>query len=151
MRVTGRRQLRPLLDDLLQSEWFLSVRDATNGSPEFALVIRLNPDRAGLWQTNLANILESWTGLSAEKIRGGWELKKHLPPDLIRFVRAGDWVVFGWGQDELPLNNALVRRVSRKSVPRHRKGLLVERGRGLGAVGARVFIVGGNEFSGDAI
>ena len=110
-------RLRPLFDDLLQSEWFLNVHDATNGSPEFALVIRLNSNRAGLWQTNLANVLESWTGLSAEKIRGGWELKKHLPPDLIRFVRAGDSVVFGWGQDELPLNDELVRRVSAEKRP----------------------------------
>ena len=110
-------RLRPLFDDLLQSEWVLNVRDATNGSPEFALVIRLNSNRAGLWQTNLANVLESWTGLSAEKIRGGWELKKHLPPNLIRFVRAGDWVVFGWGQDELPLNDELVRRVSAEKRP----------------------------------
>lgn len=110
-------RLRPLLDDLLQSEWFLAVRDTTNGSPEFALAIRLNSNRAQLWQTNLANVLESWTGLSAEKNRDGWELKKHLPPDLIRFVRAGDWVVFGWGQDELPLNDALVRRVFAEKRP----------------------------------
>lgn len=110
-------QLRPLFDDLPQSEWFLDVRAATNGSPEFALVIHLNSDRARLWQTNLANVLESWTGLSTEKIRDGWELKKHLPPDLIRFVRAGDWVVFGWGQDKLPLNDALVRRVLAEKRP----------------------------------
>ena len=110
-------QLRPLLDDLQQSEWFLDVRDATNGSPEFALVIHLNSGRARLWQTNLANVLESWTGLSTEKIRDGWELKKHLPPDLIRFVHAGDWVVFGWGQDELPLNDGLVRRVLAEKRP----------------------------------
>jgi hypothetical protein len=110
-------QLRPLFDDLPQSEWFLDVRDATNGSPEFALVIHLNSDRARLWQTNLANVLESWTGLSTEKIRDGWKLKKHLPPNLIRFVRAGDWVVFGWGQDELPLNDGLVRRVLAEKRP----------------------------------
>ena len=110
-------RLRPLLDDLLQSEWFLAVRDTTNGSPEFALAIRLNPDRVQLWQTNLANVLESWTELSAKKNQDGWELKKHLPPDLIRFVRAGDWGVFGWGQDELPLNDALVRRVLAEKRP----------------------------------
>ena len=113
----GAAQLRPLLDDLLKSEWILEVRDATNGSPEFALAIRLNANRAQLWQTNLANVLESWTGLSAKKNRGGWELQKHLPPDLIHFVRVGDWVVFGWGQDELPLNDALVRRVLAEKPP----------------------------------
>jgi hypothetical protein len=113
----GSAQLRPLLDDLLQSEWLLEVRDATNGSPELALAIRLNPNRAQLWQTNLANVFESWTELSVKKNRDGWELKKHLPPNLIRFVRAGNWVVFGWGQDELPLNDALVRRVLAEKRP----------------------------------
>src|SRR5208282_6045767 len=41
--------LRPLLDDLLKSEWFLEVRDTTNGAPETALAIRLNTARAQLW------------------------------------------------------------------------------------------------------
>jgi hypothetical protein len=113
----GAGQLRPLLDDLLDAEWFLQIRDATNGSPEFALAIRLNAGRAQLWQTNLGNVLEAWTVMSMEKIQNGWELKKHLPPNLIRFVRVGDWVVFGLGQDKLPLNDELVRRVLAEKRP----------------------------------
>ena len=113
----GTGQLRPLLDDLLGAEWFLQIRDATNGSPEFALAIRLNAGRAQLWQTNFGNVLEAWTVMSVEKIRNGWELKKHRPPNLIRFVRVGDWVVFGWGQDKLPLNDELVRRVLAEKRP----------------------------------
>jgi hypothetical protein len=113
----GAAQLRPLLDDLLSAEWFLQLRDATNGSPEFALAIRLNAGRAQLWQTNLGNVLETWTEMSVEKIRNGWELKKHLPPNLIRFVRAGDWVVFGGGQDKLPLSEELVRRILAEKRP----------------------------------
>jgi hypothetical protein len=113
----GAAQLRPLLDDLLSAEWFLQIRDATNGSPEFALAIRLDAARAQLWQTNLGNVLEAWTGMSVEKKPNGWELKKHLPPNLIRFVRAGDWVVFGWGQDKLPLNDELVRRILAEKRP----------------------------------
>jgi hypothetical protein len=107
----GAGQLRPLLDDLLSAEWFLQIRDATNGSPEFALAIRLDAGRAQLWQTNLGNVLEAWTVMPVEKKQNGWKLKKHLPPNLIQFVRAGDWVVFGWGQDNLLLNDELVRRV----------------------------------------
>ncbi|MGO9586035.1 MAG: hypothetical protein ACLP2Y_07565 [Limisphaerales bacterium] len=110
-------QFRPLFDDLLGAEWFLQIRDATNGSPEFALAIRLNAGRAQLWQTNLGNVLEAWTGMSVEKNPNGWELKKHLPPNLIRFVRVGDWVVFGWGQNKLPLNDELVRRVAAEKRP----------------------------------
>jgi hypothetical protein len=113
----GAGQLRPLLDDLLGAEWFLQIRDATNGSPEIALAIRLNAGRAQLWQTNLGNVLETWTEMSVEKIRNGWELKKHRPPNLIRCVRVGDWVVFGWGQDKLLLNDELVRRVLAEKRP----------------------------------
>ena len=113
----GAGQLRPLLDDLLGAEWFLQIRDATNGSPEFALAIRLNAGRAQLWQTNLENVLETWTMMSVEKIPNGWELKKHRPPNLIRFVRAGDWVVFGLGQDKLRLHDELVRRVRAEKRP----------------------------------
>lgn len=113
----GAGQLRPLLDDLLGAEWFLQIRDATNGAPEFALAIRLNAGRAQLWQANLKGVLEAWTGMSVAKTPNGWELKKHLPPNLIRFVRVGDWAVFGWGQDKLLLNDELVRRVLAEKRP----------------------------------
>jgi hypothetical protein len=110
-------RLRPLLDDLLRAEWFLQIRAATNGSPEFALAVYLDENRAQLWRTNLANVLESWTEMSVEKIHDGWQMKKHVPPDLIRFVRAGDWVVLGCGQDELPLYDEIVRRVLAEKRP----------------------------------
>jgi hypothetical protein len=114
----GAARFRPLLDDLLGGEWFLEIRDATNGSPEFALAIRLDAGRAQLWSTNLATIMQLWTGLPvAQDQSGGWELKKHHPPDLIRFARAGDWVVFGGGQDKLPVNDELVWRILAEKRP----------------------------------
>ena len=114
----GAAQFRPLLDDLLSAEWFLQVRDSTNGSPEYALAIRLNADRAQLWRTNLATVMQLWTGIPvAQDQPGNWELKKHQPPNLIRFVRAGDWVVFGCGQDKLPVNDELVRRILAEKRP----------------------------------
>jgi hypothetical protein len=114
----GAAQFRPLLDDLLSAEWFLQVRDATNGSPEYALAIRLNAGRAQLWRTNLATVMQMWTGIPVTQDQpGNWELKKHLPPNLIRFVRVGDWVVFGCGQDKLPVNDELVRRVLAEKRP----------------------------------
>lgn len=110
-------RFRPLLDDLLSNEWLLEVRDATNGSPEFGLAIHLNDAHAQLWQTNLADALETWTKLPAEKIPSGWQLKKHLPPNLIRLARIGDWVVLGCGQDELPLNNEIAQRILNEKRP----------------------------------
>src|SRR5450432_1999016 len=61
----GAEQLRPLLDDLLRSEWVFEMRDTTNGSPEYALAISLPGERVKLWQENLQNVLRSWTKLPA--------------------------------------------------------------------------------------
>jgi hypothetical protein len=117
----GVKQLRPLMDDLLRAEWDFAARDATNGSPEYALAVRLDNARAELWQTNLADLLKSWTRLPTEKIQAagqsGWQLKKDVPPDLVRFVRVGDWVVLGCGQNQLPLNDAMVRRILARQPP----------------------------------
>ena len=100
----GAVQLRPLFDDLLASEWFFEARDTVNGSPEFALAIRLSDARAQLWENNLQQLLEAWTKIPAKKISGGWELKKHEPPNLIRVTDHGGWLVAGCGQNELPLS-----------------------------------------------
>lgn len=100
----GSAQLRPLMDDFLKSEWVFEMRDAAP-SPEFALAVRLDDTRAQLWQTNLRSLLESWTQIKSHDIAGGWELKKDLPPNLFRVVRAGNWLVVGSGQDELLLSD----------------------------------------------
>jgi hypothetical protein len=108
----GSAQLRPLLDDFLKSEWLLEMRDAP-GSPEYVLAIRLDDSRAQLWSKNLAAVLQSWTGIGiSRETSGNWELKKHEPPDLIRFVRVQDWVVVGIGEDQLPLTGQVFQNFS---------------------------------------
>jgi hypothetical protein len=102
----GAAQLRPLLDDLLSSEWIFEIRDAP-ASPEYALAIRLNETRARLWSQNLREVLEAWTKLSVQKTPDGWRLKKHEPPDLIQFHRAAEWVVVDVGQEPLSLDQTL--------------------------------------------
>lgn len=101
----GSGQLRPLLDDLLKSEWVFEIHEAPS-SPEYALAIQLDDSRAQLWQTNLRTLLESWTQIKAKDITGGWELKKDMPPNLFRIVREGKWLIVGCGQDKLPLSDA---------------------------------------------
>jgi hypothetical protein len=102
------KQLRPLFDDFLKSEWVFEIRDTTNGSPEYALAIRLDNQRAQLWSTNLRALIESWTTMRAQDTSDGWRLKKDLPPNLFQFSRQGDWVVLDCGQNELPLANEIV-------------------------------------------
>ena len=50
--------VRPLLEDLLKEESYLEIRSATNQPGELALAIRLNQDRAGVWETNLARAFD---------------------------------------------------------------------------------------------
>ena len=113
--------LRPLLDDLLREESYLEIRGVTNGTPELALAIHLDAARAQVWTTNLATVLATWTDVPVKGVQvegaGGWELKKHIPPNLIRLVHAGDWIVLGCGQERLPLNEEIARRARTQGRP----------------------------------
>lgn len=106
---------RPLLDDLLRAESWLEVSGETNPTPDCVLAVRLDEARAELWRTNLSAALSTWTHLSASEINSegasGWEIKKHHAPNLIRFVRVGDWVVLGAGQDKILLADELIARI----------------------------------------
>jgi hypothetical protein len=104
----GAAQLRPLLDDFLKSEWIFEMREAP-GSPEYALAIRLGPERAQLWSKNLAALLQGWTGVGVSQDKSGnWTVKKHEPPDLFQFSRSGDWVIIDCGQDKLTLSSTML-------------------------------------------
>ncbi|MGA3267055.1 MAG: hypothetical protein ABSE16_09555 [Verrucomicrobiota bacterium] len=108
----GSAPLRPLLDDFFNSEWLLEMREAAAGTLEYTLAIRLDSSRAALWQNNLTGLLKSWTQLPIQTIPGGWQLKKDLPPNLFRFVRVGDWVVIGCGENELPMTTDLTQQLA---------------------------------------
>ncbi|MGC9942786.1 MAG: hypothetical protein ABSE48_13195 [Verrucomicrobiota bacterium] len=104
----GAAQLRPLFNDLLSSPWVFEARDTTNGFPESALAIRLSSDRVQLWQKNLQQLLEAWTKLPVRRIPGGWELKKDLPPNLIRVTANNGFLVLDCGQNQLVLGESVV-------------------------------------------
>ena len=87
--------MRPLLDDLLQEESYLEVRHVTNQLGETVFAIRLDAGRAGLWQTNLATVMESLIGVKVTATENGWSLKRPDSPGLLELVRAGDWTLLG--------------------------------------------------------
>ena len=94
--------LRPLLDDLVAEESYLEIRQAANQPAELALAIRLDDQRAALWQTNLAAVLESLTSLQpvpAPQGSYGWSLKKHHSPNVIELTRIGAWTIVGAAED----------------------------------------------------
>lgn len=112
--------LRPLLDDAVQEESYLEIRGATNQPGELAFAIRLGPERGGLWETNLAAVLESLTGIqpmAATGDRRGWSLKKHDAPNLVELTRVGDWTVIGLAQEQNALLSEMLARIKRDQTP----------------------------------
>ena len=113
--------IRPLLEDLLHVESYVEVQDSTNAVPELMLAAHVGTARLGIWQTSLEEALTTWTGIKPVTIQAegfeGWEIRKHHDPKLIRFFRAGDWVVFGFGQDELKLQTAWLQRMKERNRP----------------------------------
>jgi hypothetical protein len=114
-------EIRSMLEDLAGAESCLELRGTTNPVPELLLAVRLDNLHAEAWRKNLSTILASWTGIKPVDIQPGgfkgWELKKHVNPNIVRFIRAGDWVVFGWGQDDLLLQPAILKAIKEKGRP----------------------------------
>ncbi|MDB6022708.1 MAG: hypothetical protein JWQ04_2565 [Pedosphaera sp.] len=115
------RLIHPLLDDLLREESYMEMRGPSNAVPELMLAVHLSNDRAKAWHDNLAMVLASWTGIPVKEIKGdgftGWELRKHHDPNVIRCLRAGDWVLFGWGENELRLQPGFLQRIKETKRP----------------------------------
>ena len=120
--------LRPLLDDLVLQESCLEIRQAgTNQPGELAFAIRLNLQRAALWQTNLAAVLESLTGsrsFPAPAGVSGWQLRLTNQPSTInhqpstfQFTRAGDWTLVGLAQGHSALLDDIAARIQRDHAP----------------------------------
>ena len=70
-------KLRPLLEDLVQAESYVELRQATDQPGELALAIRLDDQRAELWTSNLTAVLGSMTNVQsfpAPASRYAWRL-----------------------------------------------------------------------------
>jgi hypothetical protein len=112
--------LRPLLDDLVADESCLEIRQTSNQPGELVLAIRLDDQRAALWQTNLARVLESLTGIPpvpAPEPGHGWSLKKHHDPNFLELTRVGGWTIVGAAQDHNGLLDDLLTRIRQGQPP----------------------------------
>jgi hypothetical protein len=102
--------LRPLLGDIVWNESYLEVHQSNNQPAQFVFAIRLNPEHAGIWQTNLAVILKSLTGttpvISATDSRG-WVLKRTGTPNQIELTHAGAWTIVSLAPDNHALLDAI--------------------------------------------
>lgn len=121
-KITSNNLLRPLLPDLVDEECYAEIRRAPNAASEMVLAIRLNNQRADLWETNLAGALVSLTGIRPAMSgslgpNARWSLKKHHAPNLIEFARAGQWVVLGAAQDRNELLDQALARIKQGQAP----------------------------------
>jgi disulfide bond formation protein DsbB len=116
--------IRPLLEDLLQQESYLEVRQAGSLPCELALAVQLETQRAALWETNLTAALESLPGARFTPTQDGarhWQLPiTHDASHLTRrlsLARAGDWTLLGLAPDQNPLLSDLAARIQRDQAP----------------------------------
>ena len=116
----GAAFIRPLLDDLLAAESYLEVRGPASRS-ETVLAIQLNDQRAAAWDNNLSKLVAAWQLGQPAAVNGagakGWEIKRKGTPSVIQFARAGQWVLVGFGQDQLTLLPALLEKTGKSGRP----------------------------------
>jgi len=117
--------VRPLLDDLVKSEFYLEIREPKAGSPQIALAVLLDPKRAAEWDSNLQAVfgtLAAARKTPAAPPSTGWQIQSsatQLPPYLrhIEFTHAGAWTILGLSPDQNVVLSDVLARVQRAQVP----------------------------------
>lgn len=112
--------LRPLLADIVWNESYLEIHRPANQPVEFVFAIRLNAEHAGMWQTNLASVLESLTGagsMASPGGRPGWTLKPPGTPNLIKLSRNGEWTIISEAPDDHALVDGVLNWIRLDPVP----------------------------------
>lgn len=93
--------LRPVLSDLVEAEWYLDLRRTQKGSPaDIALALRLDDQRATLWETKLTAGLAAMPGVRALPAQADgrqWQLPtgRHFA-----LARSGGWTAACFGRNE---------------------------------------------------
>lgn len=112
---------RPLLEDVLANESYV---DCTS-TPEFLLAVKVNENRARLWQTNLWQALTNWKLGQPVAVKlaaaSGFELKTTGLPGAFRCLRAGDWIVVSAG-NQSTREAALLANIKSLGRPANRTG-----------------------------
>lgn len=118
---TASAKLRPLLDDLVSSEFILQIEAPTSSSSQtpdagtqLLLAVHLSTARAQLWQSNLAAALKDLTGQSPVSHKNGWTLTRSGLPPQIELSHQGKWTLIGVGPG---IQAALTRFASRLATP----------------------------------
>lgn len=114
--------LRLILEDLVQVEWYLEVKEASAQSGQLALAVRLKPGRAGVWETNLGAVFESLAGGHRALVQSGasvgWEIHVTNTPATFpamarhaQFIRSGHWTILGLAPEQNAVFTEVLTRV----------------------------------------
>jgi hypothetical protein len=108
-----------LLNDIVQEESYLEIRQPTNGAGETVFALRLNEAQADSWLTNLPTVLQPLTGSHAvlNPIDHTWSLKTTNAFQFIQFARVGDWTIISAGPQQNSLAAEITARIQRDGVP----------------------------------
>jgi hypothetical protein len=98
--------LRTMAEELWNTEFSLILQGAEKIPTDYTLAVRLNPERLGIWRTNIAAIAGLWNlgtvrqGLAANLLT--MEVGDPISPVRLRWVESGDWGLLGVGTPSLP-------------------------------------------------
>lgn len=124
--------LRPFLVDLVQEESYFEIGAATNQPGELVLAVRLSPERAHFWETNLSSALDRLTGRAPgtnsarvwtlatpnpHALAGSATNAGILAPKSIRLDRAGDWTVLDLTRGTNTIMSQVLARIQRDGAP----------------------------------
>lgn len=111
--------LRSLLDDLVQEESYMEIRNPEGKAGDTAFAIRLEDARARAWQTNLAIVVESLVGAPTSPASDGmsWRVSPNRGTKMIQLTREGTWTLVSVGREPGPLTDELVRRIRDQGTP----------------------------------
>jgi len=108
--------LRPLLDDLLRAESIASLGGSSGRPINYVLAIRLDTQRAQVWQQNLKTASPGPGEEFRAETFSGWQWNKGAG-DSFWMVPARDWLLVGRGGDLASVRSDYLRQIQKTGRP----------------------------------
>lgn len=111
---------RWLLESLKYEESYTEVRAPADSRLQVVLAVRLSDDRHAMWQSNLAMVLNSASGVLPASSRDnpeGWSTVHPQTKDRLQLVRHGEWTVFTVAPDKAEFPRKILEHIDRKPNP----------------------------------
>jgi hypothetical protein len=109
----------PLLEDLMRTESASEITGPTNRA-EGVMAVRLNDERAALWNTNLWRLIERGSNGAPRSVQvagySGWEAGLG-EQGLVQVLRGKEWLVMAIGQRPLEAMSRTLRLIDRQGRP----------------------------------